>query len=105
MTVSISEDSLKDLIFDNYYSSPASMMFIAMVGLPPCGKTLLFINLLRSFIPRGETALTVGERNEDSLSLYELLALTKPPYKEFYWYPTTKYSTYAYQQYNTKCLL
>ena len=99
-TIYISEDSLKDLIFDKEYSSPASMMLIAMVGLPACGKTQLFRNLLshhfKTFIPHGETPLTVGERNDDSLSLYELLALTKPPYKEVHWYPTTKYSTYAY---------
>lgn len=95
--IHITEDSLKDLIFDQEYSSPASMMLIAMVGLPACGKTQLFRNLLSNhFKSHGETLSTVGERNDDSLSLYELLALTKPPYKEVHWFPTTKYSTYAY---------
>ena len=95
------EEFLKEILLSDHYTVPGSFMLIPLLGLPDSGKSKVLEQMLKSSVvdqelPGGIPITSLGEKDGDRFWFYELIALTKPPYTNVHWVPTTKYTTYTY---------
>ena len=95
------EEFLKEILLSDHYTVPGSFMLIPLLGLPGSGKSKFIEQMLKNCIvfqelPGGIPITSLGEKDGDRFWFYELIALTKPPYTNVHWVPTTKYTTYTY---------
>ena len=95
------EQFLEQILLSDHYTVPGSFMLFPLLGLPGSGKSKVLEQILKSSVvdqelPGGIPITSLGEKDGDKFWFYELIALTKPPYTNVHWVPTTKYTTYTY---------